>query len=104
MDFNVSFKHMDTSDSLRQFTREKTSELEKYFRGRISVNWNFSRQNQACIVHCHLVGDHMDYFVEVTTEDFKDAIEAAVKKMDRKVRKHKEIVKDHLHRNSRVSA
>ena len=41
----------------------------------------------------------MDFFGEASTEDFKASIDSALEKIEKQIRKHKEIVKDHLHRN-----
>lgn len=98
MHINISFKHMDTSDALRTYTTEKCEALKKYFNGKISVTWNFAIENQDRVAHCHLVGNNMDYFGEASTADFHASIDAALEKIEKQLRKHKEIVKDHLHK------
>ena len=104
MTLNISFKHMDASDALKAYTKEKTDKLEKYFRGRIAVTWNFTIEKQNRVAHCHLVGNNMDYFGEAATEDFYASVDMAVEKIEKQLRKHKEIVKDHLHKHaSRVA-
>jgi putative sigma-54 modulation protein len=99
MNLNVSFKRMEPSASLRTFIQEKSETLKKYFQGNISVTWNLTIEKQSRVAHCHLVGNQMDYFGESGTEDFKASIEEALDKIERQIRKHKEIVKDRLHRN-----
>lgn len=95
MTLNMSFRHMGASDALKVFTEEKSQKLAKYFRGKISVTWTFSVEKQGRIAHCHLVGNHMDYFGEATSEDFHVAIDQVIDKIEKQLRKHKEIVKDH---------
>ncbi len=90
---------MDSSDSLKDFIAEKSEALNKYFRGKMSATWNLSIEKQNRIAHCHLVGNHMDYFGEAVTEDFHASIDTAIEKIEKQIRKHKEIVKDHLHKN-----
>ena len=105
MNLNISFKQMDSSDSLKNFIREKCETLEKYFQGKITIHWNLTQEKQNCVAHCHVVGNHMDFFGESTTEDFKASIDETLDKIEKQIRKHKEIVKDHLHRNGhRVSS
>ncbi len=99
MHLNVSFKHIDTSETLKEFIHEKSATLSKYFEGKISVNWNLTIEKLNKIAHCHLVGNNMDFFGEASTEDFKASIDSALEKIEKQIRKHKEIVKDHLHRN-----
>lgn len=99
MVLNMSFKHMDPSDAIRAYTTEKSERLKKYFNGKINVTWNFSVEKLNQIAHCHLVGNNMDYFGEASTEELRASIDLALEKIEKQLRKHKEIVKDHLHRN-----
>lgn len=99
MNLKYSFKQIAPSDALKVFTEEKCERLKKYFDGKISVSWNFTVENLSKIAHCHLVGNHMDYFGEGITEDFHASVEVALDKIEKQIRKHKEIVKDHLHKN-----
>lgn len=99
MNLNMSFKHMDATDSIKNFAGEKSQKLEKYFQGKINVTWNFSVEKMAQIAHCHLMGNSMDYFGEASTQDLYASIDAAIEKIEKQLRKHKEIVTDHLHRN-----
>ena len=95
MTVNISFKQMDPSETLKGYTNEKADKLAKYFRGRISTTWNFTHERESRIVHCHLIGNNMDYFAEAATEDFRVSIDQVVDKIEKQIRKHKEIVKDH---------
>src|SRR3954466_7104709 len=99
MQINISFKHMDASDSVRDYAKEQSEKLSKYFRGRITVGWNFVVEKQNQIAHCHLVGNNMDYFGEGTTQDMYASIDVVIDRIEKQLRKHKEIVKDHLHSN-----
>lgn len=101
MNLNISFKHMDSSDYLRDFIREKSETLMKYFQGKVSVTWNIAIEKQARVAHCHILGNNMDYFGEGSTEDFKASIDIALEKIETQIRKHKEIVKNH--KGSRIT-
>lgn len=101
MTFKASFKQMKTSAAIRTYAKEKSQRLSKYFAGRISVNWNFSVERELRHAHCHVMGDHIDYFGEAQTDDLRGSIDIVVEKIERQLRKHKEVVKDHLHRQGR---
>jgi putative sigma-54 modulation protein len=103
MTLNMSFRHMGASNALKAYTEEKSAKLKKYFRGKIHMTWTFTVEKQSRIAHCHMVGNHMDYFGEATTEDFHLAIDQVVDKIERQLRKHKEIVKDH-HQSQQILA
>jgi putative sigma-54 modulation protein len=99
MNLHISFKHMDHHEGLKEFIETKSETFKKYFNGKITVNWNLSVEKINQIAHCHLLGDGMDYFAESTTTDFRTSVENALDKVEKQLRKHKEIVTDHLHRN-----
>ena len=98
MNIHVTFKNMNPSDSLRTFIEEQSQGLAKYFHGKITLTWVLSHEKHHHIAHCHLVGDHMDYYGDESTQDFKASIDLVFDKLEKQVRKHKEIVKDHLHK------
>ncbi|MBY0471329.1 ribosome-associated translation inhibitor RaiA [bacterium] len=99
MNLNMSFKHLEPTESIKAYTSDKSEKLSKYFRGKISVTWNFAVEKQSQIAHVHLVGNHMDYFGEAESSDLYASIDLAIDKVEKQLRKHKEIVKDHLHKN-----
>ena len=99
MNLNISFKQMSSSDALKFYTKEKSDKLAIYFNGRISVTWTFSVEKLNKIAHCHLVGNNMDYFSDAETADMHASIDLVIEKLEKQIRKHKEIVKDHLHKN-----
>ena len=100
MNLNISFKQMDPSDSLKTFIEEKSDALKKYFRGNISASFNLTIEKQNKVVHCHVVGNNMDYFGQGDTGDFKASVDLALAKIEKQLRKHKEMVKNHLHRHA----
>jgi len=99
MELTVAFKQMGPSDAIKFYVREKSERLESYFKGKITVKWNFAVMKEGHSAHCHLVGDHMDYFGEEVSEDLHISIDRVVEKIERQLRKHKEIVRDHLHKH-----
>lgn len=101
MTFKASFKQMKSSPALRTYAKEKSEKFKKYFAGRVSVAWSFSAERELRHVHCHMTGDHMDYFAEAHSEDMHASIDMVIDKIEKQIRKHKEVVKDHLHRQSR---
>jgi putative sigma-54 modulation protein len=99
MTLNMSFKHMEPSGALKAYAEEKSEKLKKYFNGRISVTWTFSVEKQLQVAHCHIVGNNMDYFGQAETQDLYASIDLCEAKIEKQLRKHKEIVKDHLHKH-----
>jgi putative sigma-54 modulation protein len=100
MQIDMSFRHMDNSEATKEYTRARCETLKRYFDGRVHLVWTFSAEKLQRIAHCHLLGNNMDYFGEASTEDMKGSIDLVIDKIEKQVRKHKEIVKDHLHRGA----
>ncbi len=99
MNLKTSFKHVEPTDILKNYLEEKSARLNKFFDGRISVSWNIAFERQTAIAHVHVVGNHMDYFGEGQAPNFFGAIDFAIDKIERQVRKHKEVVRDHIHKH-----
>jgi len=97
MNVQMTFKHIKATENVKTYALEKTERLNKYFNGRISVSWNFTFEGDNAVAHCHVVGKNIDYFGQCEAETLPASIDLVVEKIERQVRKHKEIVRDHLH-------
>ena len=95
MIIHISFKNVDHSDALKVYTEEKCAKIAKYFEGKITLNWNFSIENKNKIAHVHMLGNHIDLFGEASTEDFHASVDGAIARIEKQIRKHKEIVTNH---------
>ena len=105
MTFQASFKQMRSSDSIRAYAEEKSEKLKKILSTEKSQsNWNFSMKRELRLAHCHLTGNNMDYFGEAETEELRASIDLVIDKIEKQLRKHKEIVKDHLHNRGASSS
>jgi len=95
MQLHFTFKHIESDPNLQEFVSHKSETLKKYFEGKISLNWVFSIERQNKIAHCHLLGNHMDYFAEGISTNFPTSAEIALEKVEKQIHKHKEIIKNH---------
>ena len=95
MQIDISFKHMEHSDNLKGYTTEKSEKFKKFFEGKLHVIWNLSIEHDDKIAHCHVLGRDLDFFSEATTPDFHASIDTVANKIEKQLRKQKEIVRDH---------
>ena len=95
MIINVSFRHMEASEALKEYVNDKSEKFKKYFQGKVHATWSFVVEKQEHIAHCHLVGNNMDYFGEAKTEDMYASVDLALEKIEKQLKKHKEIVTNH---------
>ncbi len=98
MIINLRMKNIEVNDESKKLVHEHSEKLSKYFEGRIHITWNFELERNIYISHCHMVGNHMDYFGEGRSDGFALSVDLALEKIERQLKKHKEIVTDHLHR------
>lgn len=94
MNLKISYKHLESTNGIDDVTRKKSEKLKKYFQGKLNLNWNFTVEKQAHIAHCHLTGDHIEFFAEATTENLYAAIDEVIHHLERQVRKNKEQLKN----------
>jgi putative sigma-54 modulation protein len=97
MNLQITFKHMQASEPLRDYATEKCQRLAKYLHGNFHLVWTFEVKKLVKSAHCHLLGNHIDYFGQGETEDFMASIDEAIERIEKQLRKHKEIVTNHLH-------
>ncbi len=103
MNLQISFKNIDASDALRGYATEKSDKLKKYFDGKIDVRWTFSVGKHNFNAHCHMTGNNMDYYSDSEASDIYACVDLTVDKIEKQLRKHKEIVTNHLHRHNAAS-
>jgi putative sigma-54 modulation protein len=95
MNLHINFKHIQPDELIKEFIQVKSESLTRYFEGKININWTLSAEKQNRIAHGHLLGNSMDYFGEGTSHDLKVSIGIAMEKIEKQVRKHKEIITSH---------
>ena len=91
MNLKISYKHLQSTNGIDEITRKKSEKLKKYFQGKLNLDWNFTVEKQAHVAHCHLTGDHIEFFAEATTDNLYSAIDEVVHHLERQVRKNKEL-------------
>ncbi len=94
MNLKISYKHLQSTAGIDDITRRKSEKLKKYFEGKLNLDWNFTVEKHLHIAHCHLTGDHIEFFAEATTDNLYSAIDEVIRHLERQVRKNKEQVKN----------
>jgi putative sigma-54 modulation protein len=102
MNINYTFKKMDATEALKARVKERTEKLQKFL-GKVSeCAWVFFVEADEHVAEMRVTGPHIDYFAQAKTSDMYASIDECVDKIEKQLRKHKEIVKDHLHRGGRA--
>lgn len=99
MQFRFSFKHMETSQALQNYAKDKIKiEVEKFVSKPIEAHVTFSVDRHQHLVLCSLAGgDGFSVNVEHACEDMYGSVDHMIDKMVTQLKRKKEKLKDHKH-------
>ncbi len=97
MQFSVTFRHMEATDAIKEYAREKVDRVKKYFPDPIMVHVVLSTERgyqHAADVNIQL---HNGLVIKghETTEDMYSSIDLVMAKIERQVRRFKEKIRGH---------
>lgn len=95
MHVNVTFRHVDSSDPLREYAVDKTERLMKYLMEPVEVHWVLSVAKIRHTAAATVTANGLRIKAQEETSDLYSAIDAVLDKLENQVRKHKEKAKDH---------
>lgn len=95
MQINISGRHVEVTESMREYVTSKVERLTHHHDRITSTNVIVSVDKliQKAEATIHVSGK--DVFAEATNEDLYAAIDALVDKLDRQLIKHKEKMRSH---------
>jgi putative sigma-54 modulation protein len=106
MQLSTTFRHMDASQAVREYSEEKLEKIRKYFhKDPISAHAVFSVErgfNHVADINITLPSGLVINAKE-TTEDMYSSIDLAVARIERQVRKWKEKIRDHKPHDTQIS-
>ena len=104
MNIKITYKNLESTPGIDEITHRKSEKLKKYFKGKMNLDWNFSVEKQNQIAHCHVTGDHIEFFAESRSANLYQSIDEVISSLEKQLRKHKEIVREqHPQKASRVA-
>jgi putative sigma-54 modulation protein len=95
MEITVTFRHLESTDALRDYAQEKVSRIKKYVGAPAEVVVVLSLEKRRHTAEITLNTDGITINAKEVTEDMYSSIDLAVDKLERQVKKHKEKIKDH---------
>jgi putative sigma-54 modulation protein len=95
MQVNLTGRHLELTDSLRNYVASKFEKLERHFDHVTQVNviLSIEKQRQMAEANFHVSGQ--DIFADIQHQDMYAAIDGLVDKLDRQLLKHKEKIQSH---------
>jgi putative sigma-54 modulation protein len=102
MQFQFSFKHMETSEALQKYAEDKIGEkIKKYVTKPIDAQVTFEVEKQSNRAHCSLRGgDGFSVEVDHVCEDMYASVDMVIDKLDIQLKRQKEKLKSHKNRKT----
>lgn len=94
-DVSVTFRHLEATTSLREYAIEKVSRVKKYFDGQSEINVVLSSEKHRHTAEITLKANRITINAKEETGDMYSAIDLAVDKLDRQMKKYKEKLRQH---------
>lgn len=98
MQLNLTGHHVDITDSLRNYVEEKMERLERHFDKVTNTHVILSVESLRHKAEATVNMSGNNIFAESTEENMYAAIDSLIDKLDRQVKKHKEKIKNHHHK------
>ncbi|PRQ03260.1 putative sigma-54 modulation protein [Enhygromyxa salina] len=90
------FRHMDSSDALRNYAEERLTKIKRYFSDPLKVNCTFAVEKINHIVQFDVtLRNGLQLHSSETTENMYSSIDMALAKMERQVRRYKDRITNH---------
>ncbi|MBN1257910.1 MAG: ribosome-associated translation inhibitor RaiA [Planctomycetes bacterium] len=96
MQINITGRHFELSDAIRTYAAEKAEKLQKFFNGVTTTDILLKSEDRT--FHCEIIlhiNNNPDVVIDVAHESMYAAIDLALDKAQRQLRRHKERVRGH---------
>lgn len=100
MQVMVTFRHVEPSEGLRRYADEKAQRVHKYLRRPIEAHVTLSVEKQRHIAEVQVSANRLNITATEETDDLYSAIDLAMSKIERQVKKHVAKYKDHKGANN----
>lgn len=95
MQYSVTFRHMEPSDNLKEYSHDKLLRLEKYLDAVIDAEVVMTVEKFRHKAEVLISSDGLKIKAEEETEDMYSAIDMVVDKLEKQIKRHREKLKAH---------
>jgi putative sigma-54 modulation protein len=100
MEINVTFRHTENSEVLKQHIFEKMQKFAKYFIKPVIAHVTLNVEGSRHIVEISLAESHVLFNAKEKSHDMYYSLDVALGKIERQLKKYKEKIKSH-HKKTR---
>jgi ribosome hibernation promoting factor len=95
MQTSVTFKNLDPSENLKAYVGEKLDRFDKYLYNPAEANVVLSVEKFRHMAEINIIGDRLNIYGKEVTEDMYSAIDIALDKLEKQIKKNKQKVRKH---------
>jgi putative sigma-54 modulation protein len=103
MQIQVTFRHVEPSEAVKEYAREKVGKLEKYLEGPVEANVTLTVEKHRHDADVTITASGLKIHGRETTGDLFSAIDLVMDKLDTQVKRYREKLKK-VGRNNRKGA
>jgi len=104
MQVMVTFRHVEPTEGLRSYAEEKVQRVHKFLRRPIEAHVTLSVEKQRHIAEVQVTANHLNITATEQTDDLYSAIDLAMSKIERQIKKRVAKFKDRKGSNNVVAA
>jgi len=96
--FTVTGRHIEVTDAMKEYAEKKSEKLIRYFDRIDEIELVADHEAVKVRVEMMVHTDHRDTFVgRVDADDYYEAVDLVIDKLERQVTKHKEKLRNRKH-------
>lgn len=100
MEVAFTFRHVEPSEGVKNYAREKLAKLQKYIRSPMHVDVTLSMERHLSVVEVSIRADSHRYAGSHESDDMYASIDLVMDKLDRQIRDDKDATADRAKRHS----
>lgn len=95
MQTSVTFKNLDPSENLKSYVGDKLNRFDKYLYNPAEANVVLSVEKFRHMAEINIIGDRLNIYGKEVTDDMYSAIDIALDKLEKQIKKNKQKVRKH---------
>ena len=95
MNITVNSRHVEITDAIRAYAREKTLKLGRYFDKILTAEIIIDHDSGHNVVEVILKASHSTFVGKYSGDDMYGCIDQAIHKVEEQIRRHKDKLRDH---------
>lgn len=102
MQIQVTFRHVEASEALKEYARDKVGKLQKYLDGPMEATVTLSVEKHRHEAEVNIIASGLKIHGSETTGDLYSAIDLVADKLEKQIRRYRDKLKDVGRRSRKI--